>query len=54
MPEAPTKVEVVRQLAQRREIGGGKRRHVERNKCLAAMVTKRKNRRGCLLRSSLA
>ena len=46
-PKAPTKVEVVGQLAQRREKGGQSDRHVKRNKCLAATVTKRKkSRRG--------
>ena len=44
MPKAPTKVEVVGQLAQRRKGGGQSDRHVKRNKCLAATVTKRKGK----------
>jgi len=41
-PRTPIKVKVVGSLAQRREGGGGKQRHVERNKILAATMRKRK------------
>jgi len=45
-PKAPTKVEVVGAISPTSRKGEGKSgRHVKRNKCLAATVTKRKESR---------
>jgi len=46
MPKAPTKVEVVGAVSPTSRKGEEKSgRHVKRNKCLAATVMKRKERR---------